>query len=59
MLDNFELLHEYNLLLQCRNHKNVIEFLGYFLENGNLTIVIEYAQKGDMNHELQSRKKAK
>eukprot|EP00392_Amoebophrya_sp_AT5.2_P004644 g4652.t1 len=55
LLDNFSLLHEYDLLMECRGHKNVIECYGYFLEDKHLVLVIEYAAKGDLNKEVRIR----
>ncbi|CAD7940376.1 unnamed protein product [Amoebophrya sp. A120] len=57
ILDNFSLLHEYGLLMECRGHKNVIDCYGYFLEDRHLVLVIEYAAKGDLNKELRIRQK--
>ncbi|CAD7964656.1 unnamed protein product [Amoebophrya sp. A25] len=59
LLENFSLLHEYGLLMECRGHRNVIECYGYFLEDRHLVLVIEYASKGDLNKELAMRSKGK
>lgn len=54
-----DLLNEYEVLKQLR-HPNIIRCLGYFWEfsSESLVIVLEYANRGDLQSELQARKQA-
>ncbi|MCO5583651.1 hypothetical protein L7F22_037564 [Adiantum nelumboides] len=51
-VDPTQLLNELEIMMQILNHKNIVRFLGCFLETEEPLLVYEYVSNGDVMENL-------
>ena len=45
-------------LLRCLEHPNIVEYIGSYMEDGFLIIIMEYCDVGDLSYHIKKKNKA-